>query len=493
MKARMSVTRFFLFSAVLLPILLGRAQSTAVPTSQALHPELMAKNSKLSYSVGAYYYPWYYSDFHGGQYLRKHLVPPQEPFLGEYNDRDSEVIRQHLEWSRYAGIEFWVASWWGPGGREDITILNHILPHPNLGDFKIAAFYETAGRTNDFTDYSNLGPDITYLAQNYFGHPNYLKIDGKPVLFIYLTRVLTQGGTLESSLDTIRSAAAAEGYSLFIVGDQVFGTPPGDPGNVALLDAITNYDVYGSMGANGYATQTFVDEYYSAQAEWKALASSVDVGFIPAVTPGFNDSGVREGHAPLSRQLTPHEEFGSLFRAMVQRSKEHTDVSVGRMIMVTSWNEWHEDTQIEPIRSAPATNLDDSATGSEFTNGLSYEGYEGRYLQILRDVVNEPPLSLRGTSADQAILLTWKVNTSLPSMTTWRIDYESQTSTPYPSITDIISSTRAYRLADLTNYAWYTVTLSAMLDISPLFTDTVRVMPTDHILYLPLLLRNSNE
>ena len=51
--------------------------------------------------------------------------------------------------------------------------------------------------------------------------------------------------------------------------------------------------------------------------------------------------------------------------------------------MVTSWNEWHEDTQIEPVAPAPATNLDDNA-GYD-TNDLYYNGYGMLYLNILRD------------------------------------------------------------------------------------------------------------
>lgn len=38
-------------------------------------------------------------------------------------------------------------------------------------------------------NYDNLLRDFTCLKEHYFNHPAYLKIDDKPVVFIYLTRV----------------------------------------------------------------------------------------------------------------------------------------------------------------------------------------------------------------------------------------------------------------------------------------------------------------
>ncbi len=333
-----------------------------------------------AYRVGAYYYPWYGDDFHGGAYLREHLVPVQLPELGEYDDRDPEVIKQHLTWSRQAGIGFWAASWWGPGGREDITLLEHVLVHPDLGDFQISLIYETSGRTENFTDYSNLAADIDYLVDNYFEHPNYLKIEGKAVLFVYLTRVLESRGSLVSSLEMMRSAAREKGVELFIIGDHAFGPPPGLPGNLSLMDAVTNYDVYGAMGASGYAGQPAVEAYATAQQGWKEQAVVAGIGFVPSVTPGFNDTGVRSGHLPLSRKLTEDASFGSLFRALLAKAREQVDERVGCMLMVTSFNEWHEDTQIEPVRKADATTREEA-----FTGGLPYEGYGEKYLQILRE------------------------------------------------------------------------------------------------------------
>lgn len=377
--------KYIILSVAISVILAGYIGTNIYAAADSQVKKIDTIPPKAAYNIGAYYYPWYFNDFHGGHYLREHLVPPQEPMLGEYNDRDEDVIAQQLEWSKYAGINFWITSWWGPGSREDVTILNHILKHPELDDFKIAVLYETEGRTKSFSDYSNLSSDINYLAEIYFKHPNYLKINGKPVLFIYVTRVLSAKGTLQKSLDTIRKAAEARNYSLYIIGDQVFGSSPERPGDISLFDGISNYDVYGSMGAAGYAKQTKVDSYFANQAKWKNLANSVDVDFIPAVTPGFNDRGVRTGHAPLSRKLDENQEFGSLFRAMIQKAKNLTDSSIGRMFLITSWNEWHEDTQIEPVKITSTTKLDDSKNGDSYTNSLSYEGYGERYLEILRE------------------------------------------------------------------------------------------------------------
>jgi hypothetical protein len=100
-----------------------------------------------------------------------------------------------------------------------------------------------------------------------------------------------------------------------------------------------------------------------------------------------------------------------------------------------------------------------------------------------------PFLDLHAAPADRTIYLTWHVGGTLPTTSTWQIDYQSQTGTTYLPITGVFSPTRAYTLTGLTNYVWYTVTLNAMLDSTSFLTDTVTVMPTDILVYLPLVLR----
>jgi len=122
-----------------------------------------------------------------------------------------------------------------------------------------------------------------------------------PVLFVYLTRKLEDLGLLHDVIELMREGAKEGGCDqIFIVGDQVFQGPPKNDEEMIpfdLLDAVTNYDVYGSMRGErnlGYiGSREKVTEYYKEQNQWRAMAKNQGCAFIPAVSPGFNDRGVR--------------------------------------------------------------------------------------------------------------------------------------------------------------------------------------------------------
>jgi hypothetical protein len=98
-------------------------------------------------------------------------------------------------------------------------------------------------------------------------------------------------------------------------------------------------------------------------------------------------------------------------------------------------------------------------------------------------------LILNGAPGNGAISLHWQVNATLPVTTTWHVDYYTQTASIYTA-TNALNTTRSLVLMEhVQNYQWYTVTLHAMLDDTSWLSDTVRVMPTDRFVYLPLVLR----
>jgi len=306
------------------------------------------------------------------------------PALGEYNDSDPGVIAHHKKWFRHANIGLLVTSWWGPNRLEDSNTTDVVMEHEDVGNLKIALHYETTSRLGDRREkLPNAKADNKYMCENYFNHPNYYQIDGRPVLLIYVSRKLYSVGTLEEALLTMRSTASKCGHNLYLIGDTVFESAP-DPNEPHLpfwyFDAVTNYDVYGSSGApEGHAGTDRVDNYYQQQAEWKEQALQEGCRYVPAVSPGYNDRGVRieNDHPPLSRRITSGSKEGSLFQYQLKQAKELVDSKVDNMILVNSFNEWHEDTQIEPVIGEPAS------WPFNITKGVEYVGYGELYLDIL--------------------------------------------------------------------------------------------------------------
>jgi hypothetical protein len=109
----------------------------------------------------------------------------------------------------------------------------------------------------------------------------------------------------------------------------------------------------------------------------------------------------------------------------------------------------------------------------------------------LADIIESGNLMLHAAPMDRAIHLGWTVQVSLPVTSTWHIDYYSQTVASTVVATDVLTNTaRAYTLDDLENYRWYTITLCS-IGVTPPLSDTVRVMPTNIHLFMPLEMRNA--
>ncbi|MDH4239621.1 MAG: hypothetical protein OEW48_08670, partial [Phycisphaerae bacterium] len=143
-----------------------------------------------------------------------------------------------------------------------------------------------------------------------------------------------------------------------------------------------------TLGSYG-STQAALNRLEDILNDAKTAANSVGIGLIPFASPGFNDRGVRDGHsgAPRYFEDNPQSVEGDLFRAMLRDVVvPKVDLLANKILMVTSFNEWHEDTQIEPtMGTAGTTRLDDSVTREYYTEGDYYADYGHLYLEILHD------------------------------------------------------------------------------------------------------------
>jgi hypothetical protein len=124
--------------------------------------------------------------------------------------------------------------------------------------------------------------------------------------------------------------------------------------------------------------------------------------------------------------------------------------------------------------------------GRDFYNDTERPGYSPyAYPHPLTE-----ELVLTGTPGDGTIYLDWSVEALLPVTATWHVDYYTQTASVYTA-TEPLSTIRSTVLTqNVHNYRWYTVTLHAMTGSTAWLSDTVRVMPTDLLVYLPLVREN---
>ena len=185
------------------------------------------------------------------QTLRDRL-PSQDqlPLIGEYDNRDFWTTASHIDQSLAANVSVWSISWWGPNSFEDGAIRDHILPNPLASRLDYTVHYESTGRLGSFSspNYSNLVPDFRHLAENVFSDPNYLRIDDRPVVVMYLSRVYFDDSAGWSALDDLRTTMQAEyGFDPYIIGDHFFNTLAA---GAAELDAVTAFDVYGQTFSN---------------------------------------------------------------------------------------------------------------------------------------------------------------------------------------------------------------------------------------------------
>jgi hypothetical protein len=101
------------------------------------------------------------------------------PDLGLYETADANVMKQHFQWMQDAGIGFIIFSWWGQGSISDtaLSTLLNVIPNFNL---KFVIYYENEAYGNP-----NISADIDYLNNKCFNNSQYLKVNGKPSVWVY--------------------------------------------------------------------------------------------------------------------------------------------------------------------------------------------------------------------------------------------------------------------------------------------------------------------
>jgi hypothetical protein len=134
----------------------------------------------------AFYYPWFPRNWKQQGPDGREISPytKYHPSLGYYDSANRAIVNKHIDAMKYANIDGGIASWWGQGTEEDRNFLT-LLAAAEGRAFTWCIYHELESKRS--LTVSDIESDLKYVGEKYAGHPNYLHIDGRFVVFVYST------------------------------------------------------------------------------------------------------------------------------------------------------------------------------------------------------------------------------------------------------------------------------------------------------------------
>lgn len=318
----------------------------------------------LNYCLHTFYYLWYGNATVDGQYIHwdhryiphwddtvtdrfpngRHK-PPDDigasyyPLLGPYSSADPATMEDHVILVKRAGIGVLAVSWFPPGKADDegipvTPLIPKLLDIAQKHSMKVVLHSEPYNGRTPIT----FVQDLKYMYEHYYNHPALLKVQGPlrgdiplPLVYVYdsylssakrWSEVLSSGGT-----HSIRGRE----YDCVAIG---------------LLVSKQHKAFIQNAGFDGFYSYFAVDRFsYGSNTDvWDELAmfaAKNSLLFIPSAGPGYDDTQVR----PWNAKNKKTRNNGQYYTDMMKQAFKH---NTGGVVSITSFNEWHEGTQIEP-------------------------------------------------------------------------------------------------------------------------------------------------
>ena len=314
-------------------------------------PNAGATRAGVRKQVLTFYYPWYSNPATSGRWAHwqgpngeapRQSPTVDHPTLGLYDSHDPAIVAAHARELKAAGVTGVIVSWWGRGSFEDAA-LPRILDTMHAQGIATTIYLEQqkAGEPG-------AAGDIAHVLDHYAGHPGWLRVGDRPVLFLYLQalRDLPARAWRQAATRPRRPAP-------FLVGDISPRETAQFTAWTPFVDGIHVYVLAPYIkGMTPPEVTAWADRTYPV---WRRMAGGKL--FCATVIPGFDDTHV-PGRPPPRPTV---ERFGGrTYQALWDAATRHD----ADWVLITSFNEWHEGSEIEPSREHGTRYLDLTAAGA---------------------------------------------------------------------------------------------------------------------------------
>ncbi|MGH9071817.1 MAG: hypothetical protein ACRDX8_11775, partial [Acidimicrobiales bacterium] len=307
---------------------------------------LVATENHPAAQTSIFYYPWYGTPTdllgrwrhwdEGGHSPPLDIGSDFYPQLGAYSSADPSAVSAQMGEIANAGVNEVISSWWGQGSYEDQR-LPLIAQQVAANHLTLAVEIEPyAGRTP-----AGVASDISYLRANF----------GVSDFFVYQASNNTAGAW--------RAAVAPLG-----TGVRIFAA--GNPD-----DMITgSFDTFAA--AAGFEGIYTYDPYELDGADFAGICGAARMhGLLcsPSVSPGFRS--LRAEHVTNVKPRDGGKTYDNSWAGALAANPDQ--------VSITSFNEWHEGSQIEPDQPLCLPASKSAPAGEPVRPGYCYQTYSGAY------------------------------------------------------------------------------------------------------------------
>jgi hypothetical protein len=272
----------------------------------------------------AYYYIWY-------DHASWRRAKTDYPLVGRYSSDNVRVLRTHVREAKQAGISGFIVSW-----KSTKTLdrrLAKLVSVARSERFKLAIIYQGLDFNRNPLPTSRVAHDLRWFRRHY-GHDPVFDVFGKPLVI--------WSGTWKFSPEQVRSVTSSVRPALLVLASEK------NADGYRRLTGSVDGDAYYWSSVNPYT-----DGGYQPKLDSMAGAVHADAGlWLAPAAPGFDARRVG------GTRIVPRS-HGETLRRELDAAVQSTPDAIG----LISWNEFSENSQVEPsIR------------------------YGRRYLTVLRDV-----------------------------------------------------------------------------------------------------------